>query len=197
MARCLESFESLITLRKPINVGLPDGRVKMVYKVGVVKVTPDIRLENVLFLPEFKHNLISLSRLLEKRDVNVFFDEHKCLIQNLSTKKELGKAIKVNGIYVLIRGRDVIKKEEEKKVFGAARTKEEMEVKELEEIKKMHARLGHCSLSKLKHISVCNYKGIKELFCDTCCLAKHHRMPFNVSLNMAKNVFDLVHMDLW
>lgn len=61
----------------------------------------------------------------------------------------------------------------------------------------LHARLGHCSMSKLRHINACKAPNVAVLPCDTCLLSKFHRMPFERSDSLAVNPFDLVHMDLW
>ena len=57
----------------------------------------------------------------------------------------------------------------------------------------MHDRLGHASLSKLVHVSSCKHLNASEFFCDSCKLAKAHRLPFpHSSIH-----FDLIHVDLW
>lgn len=84
------------------------------------------------------------------------------------------------------------KKEENKLFVGSAKSS-------LEKIKLnvMHARLGHSSLSKMEHLEFCYCKGIKEFFCDTCHIAKHHKLPFHLSKTNATHAFYLIHVDLW
>ena len=53
----------------------------------------------------------------------------------------------------------------------------------------LHDRLGHPSLSKMKHIDVDNCKGITEYNCGVCYSSKHHKLPFT-------SCFDLIHLDL-
>lgn len=45
-------------------------------------------------------------------------------------------------------------------------------------LKTLHARLGHSSLSRMKHIapSLCSH--VSEFFCEECVFAKYHRTPF-------------------
>ena len=45
----------------------------------------------------------------------------------------------------------------------------------------LHARLGHTSLSKMKHIADCKSHVSERFFCEICILAKSHRLPFNKS----------------
>ena len=61
----------------------------------------------------------------------------------------------------------------------------------------LHARLGHTSMSKMKYISACKDVITDKFFCETCILAKAHRLPFGRSTITTKAPFQLVHMDLW
>ena len=61
----------------------------------------------------------------------------------------------------------------------------------------LHARLGHTSLSKMKYTSACKNVLPNSFSCDTCILAKAHRLPFERSTITTKAPFELVHMDLW
>nr|GEY29421.1 retrovirus-related Pol polyprotein from transposon TNT 1-94 [Tanacetum cinerariifolium] len=60
-----------------------------------------------------------------------------------------------------------------------------------------HARLGHTSVSKLVHVGECNQKGVAQLSCDTCLLAKKHRLPFPLSHTKSLVAFELIHVDVW
>lgn len=63
----------------------------------------------------------------------------------------------------------------------------------------LHARLGHISLSKLVHVTDVSelIKANKQFTCDTCSLAKFHRLPFSLSTSIGVSPFDLIHVDLW
>lgn len=61
----------------------------------------------------------------------------------------------------------------------------------------IHARLGHVSLSKMKHLNFCQCKNLKDYFCDICFVVKHHKLPFLPSKSIAANIFDLIHIDFW
>lgn len=60
-----------------------------------------------------------------------------------------------------------------------------------------HARMGHTSVSKMKHLSVFDDFDLDNMFCETCRIAKHHRLPFQRSESIAQHLFDIVHIDLW
>lgn len=60
----------------------------------------------------------------------------------------------------------------------------------------LHARLAHASSSKLKHL-FSQFSCTDVQSCETCILAKQHKLPFERSDSIAIDVFDLVHIDLW
>src|SRR5262249_41906751 len=57
-------FHSLLidihTLPYPISIRLPDGSCKSIQLSGSIFLNPSLKLENVLFVPEFSHNLLSV-----------------------------------------------------------------------------------------------------------------------------------------
>ncbi|KAL2923610.1 Copia protein [Bienertia sinuspersici] len=75
----------MVDLNRVVHVGLPDGSVTRVCKIESVQINPDIELNEVLYLPEFKHNLLSVSKLNEKSNVKVIFDKDGCHFQNPTT----------------------------------------------------------------------------------------------------------------
>ena len=49
----------------------------------------------------------------------------------------------------------------------------------------------------MQHILACKDVLTDKFFCETCILAKAHRMPFDRSTISTKVPFELIHMDLW
>lgn len=49
----------------------------------------------------------------------------------------------------------------------------------------------------MQRLEFCDCKNIRNFMCDMCALAKNHHLPFGISKNMAKNVFELIHVNLW
>jgi len=49
----------------------------------------------------------------------------------------------------------------------------------------------------MKYISDCKDVPLDTFFCETCILAKIHRLPFGRSSISTKSPFELIHMDLW
>ncbi|CAL2251993.1 unnamed protein product [Prunus armeniaca] len=62
-----------------------------------------------------------------------------------------------------------------------------------------HHRLGHPSFSYMKHLIPDLFLGFKDsvFTCDTCILAKSHRVPYPLSTNKCITSFTLIHYDVW
>lgn len=159
----IKMFSELEKLEKGVNVGLPDGSVKRVSRT--VKLSPDITLKNVLYIPVLKNNLLYVSKVVEGSDIKVSFDKHGCVFQDLCSNEEIGYAKEICGLYKFQERKKSgkkLKKVDDKKFVGNVRsnlTKVNLNV--------MLARLGHSSLSKMEHLEFCNCKGIKKFFVET------------------------------
>lgn len=193
----IKLFSDLKKLEKHVNVGLPDGSITRVSQAGTVKLSPNITLRDVLYIPDFKNNLLSVSKVVEGSKIEVVFDDNGCVFQDLYSKEEIGYGKEEYGLYKFQKKKrkkneEEMKKEDDNVFVGNVKSS-------LKKVKLnvMHARLGHSSLSKMEHLDFCDCRGIKEFFCDTCHLAKHHKLPFYPSKNNASLPFDLIHVDLW
>ncbi|KAH0712843.1 hypothetical protein KY289_008802 [Solanum tuberosum] len=72
-------------LSKPISVRLPNAYRVKVYFLCSVTLSSQVKLENVLYVPSFKHNLLSVTQFCEQKDVGVLFTKNGCFLQDLST----------------------------------------------------------------------------------------------------------------
>ncbi|KAL2928850.1 Retrovirus-related Pol polyprotein from transposon RE1 [Bienertia sinuspersici] len=201
MAGSRTSFIDIHTLNKEMYVGMPDGTMRLVKEARTVQLTSNIKLKNVLLIPEFKHNLLSVGRLIEQVELKIEFSNGQCFIEDLSSGRILARGKKVDGIYVLCFNQD--NKEGEEKVqdisssYSNGKNRCVFNVHANNDVHLLHQRIGHCSLSKLKHIPGYSFNRVDDLFCDACCLAKHHKLPFPLSTSIAQNKFELLHVDLW
>ena len=62
-----------------------------------------------------------------------------------------------------------------------------------------HQRLGHPSVSYMKHLflSMLSKSDESEFRCQTCTLAKSHNVSYQANLNKSCVPFSLVHFDVW
>lgn len=92
-------FHGFQQLLKPIMVGLPDGTIKKVTKVGDIVVTDDIVLHSVLYIPEFRHNLLSVSKLMDDTNFMGWFSKTSYYFQDLTTKRITTRGERIGGLY--------------------------------------------------------------------------------------------------
>ena len=72
-------------------VTLADGSTSCVLGSGTIHPTPLIPLTSVMSLPQFSFNLISVSKLTCTLNCSISFFHDHCLIQDLSTKRIIGR----------------------------------------------------------------------------------------------------------
>ncbi|XP_019258315.1 PREDICTED: uncharacterized protein LOC109236575 [Nicotiana attenuata] len=93
----------IITLPIPYLVSLPNGYIVKVTNVGSLALFPDLILHNVLYIPSFKHNLISVHKLLNHCDDVVQFTKSACTLQGPSVKKPVVLGRLDTGLYKLFQ----------------------------------------------------------------------------------------------
>lgn len=184
----LEMLYDTTTLNSQLH--LPNGTAVPITHIGTVVLTPQIVLTEVLCVPSFHCNLISISKLTANSSSSVVFSKHNCLLQDPSLKQivEIGKID--DGLYT----------------HGNSSTSSLLATHQCTRIHNQpfleaqiwHARLGHPTAIVLNKVSVIP-SVIPSLFttCDVCFRAKQQRLPFNQTSTTSYALFDLVHCDLW
>ena len=140
------------------SVTLVDGSTSCVLRSETIHPTPLISLTSILSLPQFSFNLISVSKLTRTLNCSISFFPNYCLIQDLSTKRVIGRRHKSGGLYIL---------ETEVPMSIACSGV----VTQLE----LHCCLGHPSLSLLKKLYP-QFSSLSSLNCESCQYAKLHRV---------------------
>ncbi|KAL8144668.1 hypothetical protein AgCh_003023 [Apium graveolens] len=163
---------------------LPNGGTAKVTHLGSFALSSHLTLHNVLCVPEFQYNLLSISKLLSDSNFNMLFHDNKYILQApvLMRYLEIGKAI--NGLYIL--NTDHLNHE-----ATCASISSQTSVSSL-----WHARTGHVPHSVLNMFPF-PCKSQLSHDCDSCHLSKQIRKPFPLSDSVSTSIFDLVHMDLW
>jgi len=85
---------------KPITIKLPNGNSVIVSCSSTIFFNKKIILENVLYVPDFSFNLISIFQLTASLKCELIFSSTECLIQNSRTKDKIGTIDFVVGLYV-------------------------------------------------------------------------------------------------
>ncbi|XP_074304193.1 uncharacterized protein LOC141638914 [Silene latifolia] len=213
MTSQLSILSNIQNLAKPLIVALPDGSIKFVYQMGRVYLTPTITLENVLVIPGFRQNLLSVSKLVENSKMTAVFTPTECVLQDHSSKTILGRARRVGDLYKLrpaagsmfgknkpvagsLTGRNTSLSNCSLGHNQLVNTSRGCNVKTID-AQLIHDRLGHTSFEKLQHVIGLSKQALKKFHCETCALAKHHSLPYPRSISHAISPFDLLHADLW
>ena len=149
-----------------------------------MKLNDKFTLKDALDIPKFRHNLLSVGRLVDNTKFLAIFSQEGFTFQDPITRKQLFSGNKEGSLYKahMTNTRHTVDS-----VFCNAIA--------AEDLKLFDARLGHPSSSKLAHLDKCT--GTSNFVRDTCAMAKFHRLPFPVSTSKAAKAFDLVHVDLW
>ncbi|KAJ0520852.1 putative RNA-directed DNA polymerase [Helianthus annuus] len=166
-----------------IKVKHPNGTDSLVTKIGSLKLTQGVILQDVSVVPGYSINLISVHKLAKDNKLYVGFDENTCYIQDLLTKKILVTGRQLDGLYFCGNSCKSVK------VCSS----------NVNLCNLWHARLGHPSFQALKPLSHKLNVNISEddFPCEICHKAKQHREPFPLSNHKTEQLGDLMHLDVW
>ena len=182
-------------------VHLPTGNVVNVTHTTSSCLFPGQEITNVMHIPEFKYNLLSVSQLTKELQCAVLFYPDSCILQDLSSGKVKGIGKEENGLYVFQSGH---KKAFTANVAAAATNVCSSSLGVSSDSYSMsmnlwHKRLGHTSsvtISKLLGPTSTHWdKCIKS--CNVCPLAKQTRLSFPLNITTSECYFQLVNGDVW
>lgn len=190
------AFKSIRKVNNKHEVVLPDGFVNDIKFMGNITLHSEIDLKDVLYVPDFKYNLLSIGQLTKEVKIEVAFGTNHCYSQDQGTKEVIAIAWLADGLYQVDKtsfSRNVIEKFTKYKLCNALyvnSTNKEVPVD------KWHLRLGHASFDSLCHIEDIEIKYNSQM-CEICPCAKQHRNNFNKSSIVIKFRFQLLHLDVW
>jgi hypothetical protein len=99
---CSHSFFTSDITKVSYRVSLPNDTFVSATHLGNIQLTDKIVLPDVLCIPSFSFNLISVKRLTENLTCCLVFINDTCFIQDLSTWTTIGIAEVRNGLYHLL-----------------------------------------------------------------------------------------------
>lgn len=171
---------------------LPNGDTAAFTYTGKVHLTPDIILTNVLCVPTFVYNLLSISKLVQGTDYKASFVDKKCYLQGSKWTKSLELGCEVHYLYIL-QANSVVANTT---VNSSSMLSNGVSmIAHVANSNVWHARIGHASAKVLKLLYVKYQNDVPEV-CDSCHFAKQSRLVFPESNSHSTNLFDLVHVDL-
>lgn len=84
-----------------LNIKLPTGNTANITHIGDTVFKCGITLVNVLFVPQFTHNLLSVTKLSKDNNCEVTFKEGKCIVMDCESEATLGVGYLKNNLYYL------------------------------------------------------------------------------------------------
>ncbi|KAF7142376.1 hypothetical protein RHSIM_Rhsim05G0026100 [Rhododendron simsii] len=147
----------------------------------------EIKLNNVLVVPEIKKNLLSVSQMTTQLPYDFEFSANDFVIKHRETKRVIAKGSRSGGLYSL--------KPKNAEVFFSTRFR-------VVNDDVWHQRLGHPNMRVVNHlkknklISSSNNKPI-DFICSSCQLGKACRLPFLSIEDHCENPIEKIHCDLW
>ncbi|KMQ85317.1 retrovirus-related pol polyprotein from transposon tnt 1-94 [Lasius niger] len=146
----------------------------------------NVKLEDTMFVPALRNNLMSVSTITDK-GYTVVFDKKRATIKRKDGSTAL-TATKKNQLYVVNETND--------HAMAAGDVNDD-------KMTRWHQRYGHLNIADLKNLKIKEMvKGVEfttktnEFRCDICDKSKIHIQPFKPSKNRETEVLNLVHSDI-
>ena len=179
---------STVTNVAGVTVSLPNGTREPITHTGTVHLSNSLVLHDVLHVPSFRFNLLSVSSLLHRDHHSAHFFFDSCFIQEHTQDLMIGRGSMMHNLYILDRD---IASSSNLRFCGSLKVDGYL----------WHQRLGHPSSAKLQHLSpqirLDKSSSHDMVSCPVCPLAKQKKLPFPSHNHMSSAPFDLVHMDVW
>ncbi|CAA7061254.1 unnamed protein product [Microthlaspi erraticum] len=173
-----------------VTVTLPNGTRVPITHTGTIHITDSLILYDVLHVPAFHFNLISVSCLVRTLLCSAHFYPTCCFIQELSQGLMIGRGKLLHNLYVLDTPTHTTSSSSLPSFCGSVLVDDNV----------WRQRLGHPSLptmQKLKAALPSSAIVSDSFHCSICPLAKQKRLAYVSHNNLASKPFDLVHIDIW
>ena len=167
------------------HVSIADGHSCFVKGYGLTKPTPSLTLHNVLYVPAFPTNLLSISTITRTLNCVAIFCPFYCIFQDLHIGMRIGLGRENGcGIYELVSNTP---SSGLLALFSSSSATSSI---------LWHRRLDHPSLSKLKQTLPWLY--LTKFVCESCQMGKHHRSTYPARDSIpSSTTFNLIHCDVW
>lgn len=93
---------SIVKTKNPKEVQLRNGEMVQVTHLGSCALSANSVITNVFHIPQFKYNLLSVSRIIKELGYSVTFFPHFCVFQELNSG-EVKKIGEEGGLYWLLK----------------------------------------------------------------------------------------------
>ena len=97
----LDNIHDLKSFIKPIFVSVADRKGAYVKWKGKINLLSDKTMSDVLFVPSFPFQLLSVSKITATLNCEVILTSSKVVFQDLVTKKMIGEGFFLHGLYYI------------------------------------------------------------------------------------------------
>jgi hypothetical protein len=189
------NFFTSITSIVSRNVRLPNGAFAEVTHVGIVKLSDNFILINVLCVPSFSFNLISASKLTKNVKWCFIFFGGFCFVQNLLTWKTIGLGKEKCGLFhLLLHNASKLRSSISISTSTNASSSTLSSPFKYASTNVWYYRLGHISNSRINllHSLIPSIECNSADICTVCPLAKQRKLSFPVSTSTSQSVFEMI-----
>ena len=168
MSNKLINFSNLERFVSPAFVSVANGKGSPMKGKGKIMIVSEI-MSNVLYVPSFPFQLLSVNKITSIFNYDVIFTHHKIIFQDRLTKKMIGEGFFLHGLYYFFQHNHTPK---------SLQTSFKISYEPL----LWHRRLGHPSdyvLSKINLVSIS-----KPLECEICHFPNHLNFHLIILLHM-------------
>lgn len=168
-------------------VKIADDSFTRVMGIGSVSLSSTLHLRNVLYVPGFTCNLLSISKLTGDSLCVARFSPSSCVFQDRISGQTIGNAREDSGLYYFMR---VVSLDGSCQMAVRSSSRRH-------QVMLLHYRLGHPSFLYLRRLFPSLFRNNDFFSCEVCQLAKHKRVCSPPQPYQASCPFALVHSDLW
>lgn len=106
MTHQLSNLQLPVPVTPQTHINLPTGATVNIYHTGIVSLSNNFSLTDVLCVPHFKHNMLSVQNLIKYNDCEVNFVPTHCIILDSKTQTILAVGEARQGMYYLVNTPD-------------------------------------------------------------------------------------------
>jgi len=178
---------------------MPSGEQALITSTGTLHLNSIISLKNVLGVPSFKVDLMSISRITRGLNCSVTFFPYWCVLQDLAMKTTIGLGKQRGGLYYLVTLASTPPTPKYQPSASTAIATQSSRSHVISSTDLWHRRLGHLSSSILHFMAktLLNFPFKFQDACDICALSKQCRLPFSTSSISSIQPFELIHYNIW
>jgi hypothetical protein len=190
MTKDSNQLQSFFSSPKSI-ISTANGSTSLISGEGFVILSNTLTLDIVLVVPSLEYNLLFVGQITSTLNCTVTFWPLFCVFQDILTRKILGYGVRRGNLYYLeLTENGGMKFSQANQSISKETTQETLWL--------WHWRLGHLSFDYLRKLKPYFFPLNDSKFqCDTCDLAKSHRIPYLPSLNKSSIPFAAIHSDVW